>query len=552
MSFDLTHGFLAEAQLDLRTVARIFAANFLDRVGLFRTTVAEGSDLTIWFDRPQLTLVEDPDPAVARAQVELRMIARLSDRIDEARIFVTARAAIIDRKVTVGTEVRACPAVDFEDSPASDITVTFSNNPEYDAVVLTAVTALLRRESPFALGPLAAEAGKRFYRTYFDVPGHEQGLLVFFVGIAELPTPPTVASHLHATRDVVLLVPDAMVDIRKGLEQAGLGTLPAPLNPDVLVRTLDVSLQQGHIRIAGSATKTSSVLGIPIDTDFTFTAFVQPVVENGEVGIHVISTQQDLDGAFTDFADFLSAGALTRLMEEMVPAAVAGLSLGTFEGLDFFADTVADGDDSAPATVGSLLDVFSNGIGIPYEVTATVPAELQPPYIRGHLRSREFHVAGCRFGDLITANLRRFPSPEAAIRAGYDGCATCQAEFNVAAFGDLSVEVAHPAGVEPGAPVTVRAAYAGDLVRFGVTLAPDAEEDTSASPFDNEGTPTHRSSFDRIVPAPWTVTVTCGGWSVESTVEVGVRFVDAEGTLQGARTQVRATVGEPDLEPDGG
>jgi len=316
----------------------------------------------------------------------------------------------------------------------------------------------------------------------------------------------------------------------------------------VRVNSLDVSLQNGHIRIEGTGTKTTDVLGIDIDTDFTFKVFVQPLVEDdGTIGIHVLATQQDLDDAFGDFADFITAGALTRLMEELVPAAFSGLSLGSVSGLDFLSDTAPSGD-SAPAAPSSILHVFANGLGVPYNVVVSVPDEVEPPFIRGHRGSREFHIKGCEFGDLIAAaNLVLFPTHQAALQAGYDGCATCQPEFSVAVFGDVNVLIAHPADVEPGQPVTVRAVYASNIVRFGVLLAPEPEEIVDATPFDDDGMPTNSATFRNIVPAPWVLTATSGAWSASETVDVHRRFKDATGTTQGSVTTVRGTVGQVGL-----
>ncbi|GCB44056.1 hypothetical protein [Streptomyces sp. NL15-2K] len=549
MSLDLSHGFFGEVQFNTQTVRQVFAANFLERAGTVRMSFP-GRELSMWFDQPGVALVKHPDPAVARVEVTLGLFARLSDRSDEARALFTARGTIKDRKLLVGTETRACPSVDFKDAAPADIVQTFTTNSEYDDPVATAVRKVLQ-ESPFALGPLADASGKRFYRTYFDVPNHPQGMLVMFIAaFGEPPTPPTVTERRFSS-DAMLLVPDDLVKpaIDKGLAQAGLATLPAQLNPDVKVNSLQVSLQNGHIRIEGSGTNTTEVLSIPIETDFTFKAFVQPLVNaDGTVGIHVISTQQDLVGAGSAFADFISAGALTRLMERLLPEAISGLSLGSISGLDFFASNTPRRDDSAPATPGSLPIIFANGMGIRFDVHVSMPNDIKPPYIRGHVDSKQFHVKGCQFGDLITfAHLRKFPSTTAALAAGFDGCAVCQPEFHVPEFGDLSIVVEHPEGVQPGLPVTVRATYAGDLVRFGVTLVPAAEEDVSAETIMSNGVPTHFLTFDHLVPADWTVLATAGTWSVETAVRVGTRVLAPDGSVEGKGTQLRATVGKPGL-----
>lgn len=550
MSLDLSHGFPAESQVDTRVVQQIFAGNFLSRVGVFKATQGDGSQLTVWFDQPELTLVRNPDPAAASVEVRLLMTARASNRIDEGRVAVTARGRIVDRKVAVDGKSRACPAVDFNQSSPGDFVVGAVTS-AYDAIVLPFVIELLRKLSPLALGPLASGIGTRTYCTYFDVEGHTDGLLVMFVSpFVAGPTPPTVTGHVSADTDAVLIVPDDLVNpaIAAGMTTAGLGSLPAQLNPDVRVNRLSVSLQNGHILMDGAGTNTTEVLGIDIDTDFSFKVFAQPLVQGGVITMHVLSTQQDLDGGLADFADFISAGALTRLMEEMVPKALEGMSLGTFAGLEFFSRT-APADDSAPASVSMIIRVLSNGLILQYDVEPSVPAAVRPAYFRGHLQSREFHVAGCKFGDLIKAkNARLFPTFEAALQKGYDGCATCQPDFNVASFGDLAVTVVHPSGVEADLPITLTADYEGTLMRFDVTLAPDRETTESKRPFDDGGVPTHSLSLSHIVPAKWMLTVECGDWFVSQPVGVQKRFVDASGVLQGPRTELRGTVGQPGLE----
>jgi hypothetical protein len=160
-------------------------------------------------------------------------------------------------------------------------------------------------------------------------------------------------------------------------------------------------------------------------------------------------------------------------------------------------------------------------------------------------------VSPCEFGDLIKAeNLKLFPTRDAAIQRGYDGCSTCLPEFSIASFGDLDVNVVHPPDVEPDEPVVVRADYADTLVRFNVTLSPESEEteSTFASDGDEDGVFVNHATLSHIVPATWTVTVSCGAWSASTSVAVEKRFVDAEGHLQGPRTALQATVGQPGLE----
>ncbi|KIF01549.1 hypothetical protein PL81_34970 [Streptomyces sp. RSD-27] len=549
MSLDLSHGFFAEVQFDIRTVQQIFARHFLRRAGEVHLSPEIGRELSMWFDRPDLALTRHPDPAANRVEAPLRLIARLSDRSDEARVFVSARGTVETRTVEAGS----CPVVDFRHSKKDDDFVqTFTDNPAYDDVVLPAVKGLLQQRSPFPLGPLAKGVGTPVYGTYFDVPNRTDGLLVMFLGGANAP-PPKVTDQLFSN-DVMLLVPDALVlaAIEKGKQQAGLGTLPAQLNPRVKVNTLATSLANGHILVEGSGTSTDKFIVVAIDTDFTFKVFVQPLVDPAThtVVINVLSTQQSIDGAGSDFLDAITGGLLTRALERILPNVIGGLTLGSFSGLDFFDGGASAEEESAPATPGFIPRVFSNGMGIPFDLHASVPDAARPPYMRGHTVSRQFHVPkGCRFGDLIRPrNLREFPSTNAALAAGYDGCAVCEPEFDVPEFSDLTVDVAHPPGVRPGAAVTVRATYADDLVRFGVPLAPEPQEEVSRTPGDGDGgVPTHHVSFGHLVPAEWTVSATAGDWSAETTVLLGTRVLHADGTVTGEETRLTATVGEPDL-----
>lgn len=549
MSLDLSHGFFAEVQYDARTVQRVFAANFLSRAGLVRLQLPD-RDLAMWFDQPIVALVKDGDPA-PRVEVTLRLFARLSDRSDEARVFLTARGPIKDRKVLVGAETRACPSVDFTAATA-DIAQTFTSSSAYDPFVLPAVRRVLR-EAPFAVGPTSDDVGKRFYRTYFDFPDRPEGLLVMFVAVlGEPPTPPRVSEELVGS-DVMLLVPDDLVNpaITQGVAQAGLGTLPAPLSAEVTIDSLQVTLERGHIRIAGSGRKFTDILGTPVGVGFRFTAFVQLLINpDGTTDIHVIRTQQEIDDPAAEVVDFLAAGVLTRVLDRVLPQAVAGLSLGAVTGLDFLSDEAPAPDDSAPASPRSLTSVFANGMGIGFDVNISVPPEIQPPYFRGHLASRQFHVAGCRFGDLISAaNLRKFPSTTAALTVGYDGCSVCQTDFHVPEFGTIAVDVSHPPGIEPDKPVTLRATYAGDLVRFNVPLSPEPEQDTSTEAVDLDSGPTHFLLVDPVAPTDWIVSLTCGSWSVQETIRVAKRVKAENGEVTGERTQLIATVGEPGLVP---
>jgi len=550
MSLDLTHGFLSETHIAWKVCSGVFSDNFLTRFPKHSVSASETSDLTLWFESPRLGLVDDGGPA--RVSVSFTMTARLSDRIDEARVTLNAVAPVVEHKFTVNGRQRVCPVADFSAVSADGLAMVSSDNAEYDAVVRSVLANLLRQER-FAVGPLMADVGRRSYRNYFNVTGHQSGILAVFVSpTGQTPTPPAIDNQLFSDGDMLVLFPDDLVmpAVNTARQRAGLATLPAALNPNVTVNTFDFVLEHNHIKIAATGRASTEIIGIDVGADLSFTGFFQVLINADDtIKVHVIQINHDIDSPLLDVADFFSAGAITRLLEELVPETVRNL-LGGFNPalpLDLF-ERSATGL-SAGATHDSLLSIFRNGLGLRWNIVRDFQVEGEPPYIRGHRFNKEFHIAGCSFGDAISAaNLRRFPTHQAAIRAGYDGCATCQPDFSVASFGTIRVLVTHPEGVEPGEPMAATAVYASDVQRFGIVLAPDPEVDEKASFFvDDAGVATHHSFFTQIVPAPWVLTLTCGSWSATETITVITRFRDATGTVQGEETVVRGTVGQVGL-----
>jgi hypothetical protein len=546
MSLDLSGGFMAAAQLEGRFPDFIVSANFLAANTVLDVGQPDGSTLTLWFDEPSVAL---PREAPDSAEIHIGMTARLSNRIDEGSVSVVGRGRIVDHTVTSGGRTFASPALDL--GQAGDVVLSSPTGSPFEGPALAAVTTILRSQSPWVLGPAALGSGARAYRSYVAEDGF-QNHLVTFLPAAGQPTPPGIERFVSVTTDAAVVIPDDIVNLALSgaMTQAGLASFPVQINPDVRATRLSVSLQQGHILVDAAGVVTTDILGIDIDTDVTFKVFIQPLIQNGRVVVNVLGTQQSFDGAVADVADLLTAGAITRLMEDMLPRALDGLALGSLQGLDFFASSLAP-RDGASAAVGEIPTVRANGLVIPYDVSIEgSPQPVKPPYIRGHRESHEFHVTPCPFGDLIKEkNLRRFPSASFALLKGYDGCSTCQPDFSIASFADVEVELAHPDGVEELAEATLQLDYNDSLVRFGITLAPDPEvRKAPFSPPDANGVPTHHFFLGHVVPASSTLTLTCGSWSQSVPVVLAKRFIDAQGGLQGPVTKARATVGQPGIE----
>jgi hypothetical protein len=491
------------------------------------------------------------------AEVELWMTARLDDHWDETRALVKAPCQLTGEKVIIGLEHFTGPAVDFRRSVPSEFTFTCTNL-NYEAALRPIVIEFLQAHSPFTVGPLMRD-GNVVFRTYQVGSGDNvQDIMAFFVGGSPgvVPTPPAVTARLSPATQVVLLIDGGIVNLAfatalsRALQSVGIASLPAklPQFPDVLLRSLTMELANGHLVLKGEATHTVEVLGQPVHSDFRLAAYVQLLLNNDRVRSHVIRTQHDLESTLFDIADFLSAGTFTRLLEWLVPEAVgralSGLDVD-LEGLSFFCTNASAGGPYADARGEGIIGVDPGGFIVPVEVSVPSLNPVRPPYIRGHEGTREFHVRGCEWGDLISASLKEFPTWQAAVRAGYDGCAHCQAQFSISGYGDLEIRVPHPPGAESG-PVTFRATYAGQTVRFGIPLEPEPEEQVGGG-FESDGAWVHAASFSHIVPGQWDVTIQRGSWSVSGRVKVERLWRDTDGHTHGNPTEVTAAIGQPGL-----
>lgn len=554
MSREITNGFDLAAQLNEDTLARVFAFLFTKRIRRVQRTISEDRGLEIWFDRPIFSLVSSGDPAANVAEIELRMTARLSDKLDEARLFMKARGRLELPRVQAGAKSFLGPSLDFKRSRDSDFALTFSGDPDFDDVVLTTMRDTLRQESPFLVSPLIPVGPTVELRTYFNLNGTNlMALFATIIGGAP-PAPPTVVRRTTQERPVVILVPDDLVlgRLQSGLAAAGLGSLPArvPGRPDVELRSVDIQLANGHVVASGAGTGTKEIV-TEVKVDFSFRAFLQLLIDGNRFTTHLISAQQQINSALGDLLDFLTTGVITRALEVAVEQAVSSIFGGTIPNAEVFADGLPSDEPVANAANEGIVRIFRNGLAIPVVVNAPLATPAEPPYLRGHKGSREFHVTkGCEFGDLIAPrNLKKFTREEQAVRDGYDGCSKCMTRFDVQEFGDLVFTVKRPAGAPTG-PVTITATLESEVVRFDIPVTPPPETVVATRSFVDrtDGVQTLREGFSKIVPGTWSVSFECPPWSVTGLVTVGERFIDADAKLHGTSTEVTAIVGQPGFQ----
>jgi len=507
----------------------------------------------VWFDWPKLRFVHNPSVLVNLVELTLPFTARLRDRFDEAIGTLTARPSLVQTTVASGGGQLTAPMIDFRSS-ASDAFALDINVEDYREPVMAAMVSSLRDISPFTAAPLFPDTGRQFFfRTYEDVlAGIDPGMLCIFIDDGGSPPalPSTVVPNDAWRLKSVGLVPRdrVEVEIQAGLVKQGLDHdhLPAPVpGQDGLTMTaLAIEWHNEFFLITGEV---EADVG-PFTNTVTFTAWVHLAVEDAKVTVRVVRTDQDGDWLL-DVIDFLSAGAITRLLEEVIPRAVSSVGGSAFGSLSMFAEAVPSEQAFAAVRPSGNIGIFLTGLSIPV-VPATVESISPPkvPYYRGNVRAHEFHVAGCEFGDKVSEDhVRQFSTWQAAIAAGYNGCWTCQREFNVVQFADLRVEITDlDAFVPLTEELSVVAEYTGNARRFDVPLGPITEVPLKVDRRFDEASATYIALLRDLVPGPWTVTVTvtaaASTVTVTGPVAVHKQWFDAAHKRQGERTVVRVSL----------
>ena|SRR5215212_218068 len=549
MARELTDGYPLAAHIPERFIARIFAKAFLRLLPMISRSV-DGQTLDVWFKTPTARLVHSTHPLENLIEAELPLLARLSERGDETHAVFRTRPNLIQVEIDFEGRRLIAPMVDFRPTASTAFTVD-ADVDAYEPVLLATLGAALRAISPFTAAPLFPAGDRQFFlRSYTTAAGTaDENVLALF--ITNEPAPPPLPARIDPQNggpdEAAVLVPRDLIDARMaaGLAAAGLGTLPAVLPGDdgLVLLSLAIDLRVGHVFMSGRVR--AEVLGL--ESDVAFRAWLQLLVNDDAITVNVLRAEQDGDAVF-DVLDLFTAGALTRMMEEVLPAAIGSVGGGAFGGVGLFAGEVPIDQGYASVRSSGVVGVSPAGVEIPVRLVDDSSATtISPAYLRAHWLSREFHVAaGCPFGDLIKRP-RRFPTWKAAIAAGFNGCSTCQPGFNVVAAGDFRLELAGApaAGDGDDARPSYELAYTGSAKRFGVPIGPLREvRKNLRGGVDEAGEAKFADGMDFLVPGPWTLTVRWDGWSVSGPVDVHKRWLDAAGHTQGERTLVTVRKGD--------
>lgn len=540
MARELTAGFALVAEIGQTEISRIFGRTFLAQISKTVRMVG-GTRVEIWFRMPSLSLVPSDIPFQNLVEVRLPFTARCSNRFDECQGELIVRPSLVQIEVEQDGRTLIAPVVDFRGlAPAAFAVET--TPADFAPILHTALHDALKAQQTFVAGPLFPETGRPFFIKSFLRPGPGNNVLtVLIADPGNVPPLPDTLPVLSG--GILVLVPIETIrdSVQAQWAVQGLDQLPKRLDDDTVLTSLSVAYNAGHILVTGSLDADAG----PFTTTVDFKAWLRLWIEDQRVTVQVARTTQSTDW-LGDVLDLFSGGAVTRFLEDAVPAAMASIGGGIFGSLGLFASEVPFEATFAAARPHGQILIRPDGFGLPIELTnRTSPIEEAPEYFRAHRLSREVHVPhGCAFGDLIKAsNLRRFPSAQQAISMGYDGCQTCLPDFNVAIFGMLEISVRGPSNLEDRPEV--EAVLLPGITRFGIPLGPIRETDPRPVGQLDGPEVKFRFNLQRIVPGDWQVTLRWGGWSATGTVRVERRWRDADGSMQGLVTVIDSTHGNP-------
>jgi hypothetical protein len=573
MPSDLTDGYTLAAQIPVSILHKVFSDTFTQLMPGLEKTLTDGRKITIWFQEHKtdigymgditLKLLPQPFLLVNPIEIGLPFKARLSGEYDELYGRITIRTELTTLRI--GSFLS--PAIDFHPENVNSFEVTGWGEadawphrpltPETHAIWAPAITEALKPAladvSPVTAGLVFPEIDTQFLvNSYPDVtfgsPSNRvTGLLCVFIwapGTTPPPVPSSVTPRNIYRYTAMALVPRDRVEqaIDEGLEASGLKNLPVDVGgadlTSIAIEWRDFGQGDGHFYMHGNVEADIGGAGIE--------AWVKLHIIEGQTKVDVIQTKIDGDLLF-DIADFVTAGLVSRTLDEVLPRAVGNIGTGAFGELGVFASgAVPEPQAFASADISGNIYIWPGGLGIPASLSATteVTSSFPPPrYFRGHSRSREFHLPSCDYARFAAV---RIPSRERAIELGYNGCWHCQRDYNVASWGTLQVLVA-PTTVWPPAKVTGR--LASDVERFGVTVRPGIQ-DFSLNRFYSPVPGYRYYSGSPLVRGTWEVTITQGDWTAITTVESGKAWPDADGKVHGTYTRVMAEVGSQVVTSD--
>lgn len=252
-------------------------------------------------------------------------------------------------------------------------------------------------------------------------------------------TPGTITRFLNAGRDFALAICSDMVyqSINEKIVEKFGHALPARLPSDnsIVLRSLNLTLKNGYIRVSGSLTKEIDCWW---DADVDFSGDVHLSVSPGGA---LTASSSNIDVDLPWWADFLGIiipiiGWITLaivydIVEDMAGDLLSSEVTSAFSGLSVFPSTIPQVGgmvEEAPpfSTRNESVEVRETGLIIQGSVFigGDVPIENYP--LVGNKRTKELHYANCYWvTQMFDHNKIGFGRAEDAFAIGYNGCWYC-------------------------------------------------------------------------------------------------------------------------------
>ena len=253
-------------------------------------------------------------------------------------------------------------------------------------------------------------------------------------------TPSTITRFLDADKDFALAICSDMVHQsidEKIVEKFG-HALPARLPDDssIVLRSLNLTLKNGYIRVSGSLTKEIDCWW---DADVDFSGDVTLSVSPGGA---LVAKSSNTDVDLPWWADFLGIiipviGWITLaivydIVEDMAGDLLSSEVTSAFSGLSVFPATIPQVGgmvEEAPSfsTVNKSVEIRETGLiiqGLVYIGDEEIPIENYP--LVGNKHTKELHYANCYWvAQMYDNNKKGFGRAEDAFALGYNGCWYC-------------------------------------------------------------------------------------------------------------------------------
>jgi hypothetical protein len=504
----------------------------------------EGVEVTVFLKVPLARAVSPPAGETAALEIKIPFTARYSDENQECEgAFVCTPKVQID---TLPEDLRAVQ-VNLVELPFASTRVE-GDLPAKHELTRRVVFGRLQEMKALPVSPVFPNVPNTKVGTFGPGPGTcpQDVLMIFVAGLFPLPLPSAVPFHLSAESGAALLISedDLRTRIDETLQANGLAPQPVnlPGNPDYTLESLTVDFDDGHMHCAGRVT--GSVLGITAASSFEVWFSLLAVgswngmLSTPSVRAQALGFRQSTNLGF-DLGNVFTGGGLLRTAEEAIPAAIQAVNIpGTTDDGFFFLRKAPNA--GVPALSNGVLAISRAGVAIPH-IVGVSGRPRTVPYLIGHRLSREFHLSTCEYGRKIKlTNRRTFPTARAAIAAGYDGCATCQGAYNVAAYGYLAVRISRPEG-QPW-PVGVKplftAEFRSNLQRFNIPVQPLPEQIYGGSSYVKDGRVYCIAAFTALVPGKWDLKIQWHTWSATKQIDVARAWSDRQGNRQGQHTEV--------------